>query len=186
MEIVQQSGDGEVSSFFCRKEKRTRIHTRIHNTSAWTRLTTQAFPRSLVLYPHTPEQTKNRQHLHSEEVVLEQQQSPSTLAKKKIRTLFLSWDIQKSSLIALRCSDARSRGWPHHRTNLVILRDKNSVLIICIIQVAVFFFFGQGSSHWVSKHLDDGKSPAWSVTCHWTVSSFIGACHKSSNGETVF
>ena len=27
----------------------------------------------------------------------------------KIRTLFLSWDIKKSSLIALRCSDAQSR-----------------------------------------------------------------------------
>ena len=59
----------------------------------------------------------------------------------KIRTLFLSWDIEKTSLIALRCSDARSRGQPRHRANLVILRDKNSVLILCIIQVAVFFLF---------------------------------------------
>ena len=57
----------------------------------------------------------------------------------KIRTLFLSWDIEKSSLIALRCSDAQSRGQPRHRANLVILRDKNSVLILCIIVVAVFF-----------------------------------------------
>ena len=77
--------------------------------------------------------------------------SDTTLAKKKtattimnkIRTLFLSWDIEKSSLIALRCSDAQSRGKPRHRANLVILRDKNSVLILCIIVVAVFF--GQGS-----------------------------------------
>ena len=54
MKNVQQSGDGEMSSFFCRKkEKRTHIHTRIHNTSAWTQLITQSFPRSLVLYPHT-------------------------------------------------------------------------------------------------------------------------------------
>ena len=37
----------------------------------------------------------------------------------KIRMLFLSWDIEKSSLIALklRCSDARSRGQPRHRAN---------------------------------------------------------------------
>ena len=44
------------------------------------------------------------------------------------------------------CSDARSRGQPRHRANLMImliLRDKNSVLILCIIVVAVFF--GQGS-----------------------------------------
>ena len=74
----------------------------------------------------------------------------TTLAKKKtattimhkIRTLFLSRDIEKSSLIALRCSDARSRGKPRHRANLVILRDKNSVLILCIIVVAGFFWPG--------------------------------------------
>ena len=44
------------------------------------------------------------------------------------------------------CSDARSRGQPCHCANLpimLILRDKNSVLILCIIVVAVFF--GQGS-----------------------------------------
>ena len=57
----------------------------------------------------------------------------------KIRTLFLSWDIKKSTVIALQgCSDVRSHGQLRHRTNLVILRDKNSVLILCIIQVAVF------------------------------------------------
>ena len=45
------------------------------------------------------------------------------------------------------CSDARSRGQPHHRANLLItliLRDQNSVLILCIILVAVFFFFWPG------------------------------------------
>ena len=41
----------------------------------------------------------------------------------KIKTLFLSWEIEKSSLIALQCSDARSRGQPRHRANLVTLRD---------------------------------------------------------------
>ena len=36
-----------------------------------------------------------------------------------------------------------------HRANLMILREKKSVLILCIIQVAVFlfiYFFGQGST----------------------------------------
>ena len=40
------------------------------------------------------------------------------------------------------CSDARSRGQSCHCANLLImliLRDKNSVLILCIIVVAVFF-----------------------------------------------
>ena len=68
----------------------------------------------------------------------------------KIRTLFLSWDIEKSSLIALRCAAMRqvAASHVHHRANLLMmlmLRDKNSVLILCIIVVAVFFFFGQGS-----------------------------------------
>ena len=48
-------------------------------------------------------------------------------------------------------SDARSRGQLRQRANLLImliLRDKNSVLILCIIVVAVFFF-GQGS---VKRH----------------------------------
>ena len=75
----------------------------------------------------------------------------TTLAKKKtatwithkIKTLFLSWDIEKSSLIALQCSDARSHGQSRHRANLVILRDRNSVLFLHITQVAVFLF-GQG------------------------------------------
>ena len=58
--------------------------------------------------------------------------------KKKKRPLWLciKWEhcfyhgiSKKSSLIALRCSDARSRGQPRHCANLVILRDKNSVLI---------------------------------------------------------
>ena len=42
---------------------------------------------------------------------------------------------------ASMCSDARSRGQPRQRANLLImliLRDKNSVLILCIIIVAVF------------------------------------------------
>ena len=46
------------------------------------------------------------------------------------------------------CSDARSRGQPRQRANLLImliLRDKNSVLILCIIVVARFFF-DQGST----------------------------------------
>ena len=76
----------------------------------------------------------------------------TTLAKKKktatsimhkIRTLFLSWDVEKSSLIALRCNDARSCGKPRHCANLVIVRDKNSVLILCIIVVPVFFFLAR-------------------------------------------
>ena len=40
------------------------------------------------------------------------------------------------------CSDARSRGQPRQRANLLIMlimRDKNSVLILCIIIVADFF-----------------------------------------------
>ena len=57
----------------------------------------------------------------------------------KIKTLFLSWDIEKSSLIALQCSDARSHGQSRHRANLVILRDQSSVLILRITQVAVFY-----------------------------------------------
>ena len=65
----------------------------------------------------------------------------ATTIMHKIRTLFLSWDIEKSSLIGLWCSDARSRGKPRHRASLVILRDKNSVVILCTIVVAVFFFF---------------------------------------------
>ena len=63
----------------------------------------------------------------------------------EIRTLFLSWNIEKSSLISQRCGDARSHATGievmftrHH----MILRDKNSVLILCIIQVVNFFFFG--------------------------------------------
>ena len=46
------------------------------------------------------------------------------------------------------CSDARSRGQSCHCANLLImliLRDKNSVLILCIIGVAVLF--GQGSKN---------------------------------------
>ena len=92
----------------------------------------------------------------------------------KIRTLFLSWDIKKSSLVVLRCSDAQSRGCC--RANVVILHDKNSVLILCIILVAVFFF-GQGSILCMSwKELIDfltwPSSPGClTVTClSWTVS----------------
>ena len=47
------------------------------------------------------------------------------------------------------CSDARSRGQSCHCANLLImliLRDKNSVLIICIIVVAVFFVQGSRSA----------------------------------------
>ena len=53
----------------------------------------------------------------------------------KIRTLFLSWDIEKSSLIALRCAAMRKVAAGRARANLLImlimliLRDKNSVLI---------------------------------------------------------
>ena len=46
---------------------------------------------------------------------------------------------------ALVCSDTRSRGQSCHCANLLlmlILRDKNSVLILCIIVVAVFFVQG--------------------------------------------
>ena len=95
-------------------------------------------------------------HLGTFGAIAKSSQKPSktnkitTLAKKtattimhKIRTLFLSRDIEKSSLIALRCGDARSRDKPRHRANLVILCDKNSVLILCIIVVAVFFFLAR-------------------------------------------
>ena len=80
----------------------------------------------------------------------------ATWIMHKIRTVFLSWDIEKSSLIALRCSDARSRGQPLHHANLMILRDKSSVLILCMIQVAVFFFFffGQGSTSSICTSTD--------------------------------
>ena len=71
----------------------------------------------------------------------------ATMIMHKIRTLFLSLDIEKSSLIAppsrCKCNDAGSRSKPRHRANLVILRDKNSVLILCIIVVAVFFFLAR-------------------------------------------
>ena len=70
-------------------------------------------------------------------------QKTATTIMHGIKILFLSWDIEKSSLIPLRCSDARSRGKPRHRANLVILRDKSSVLILCIIVVAVFFFWSR-------------------------------------------
>ena len=46
------------------------------------------------------------------------------------------------------CSDARSRGQSCHCANLLImliLHDKNSVLILCIIVVAVFFVQGSSS-----------------------------------------
>ena len=43
-----------VQLFSCRKkEKRTHTHTHIHSTSAWSRMNTQSFPRSLALYSHT-------------------------------------------------------------------------------------------------------------------------------------
>ena len=61
------------------------------------------------------------------------QKKTATTIMHKIRTLFQSWNIEKSSLITLRSSDARSRGKQSHRANLVILRDKNSVWILCII-----------------------------------------------------
>ena len=63
----------------------------------------------------------------------------------KIRTLFLSRDIEKSSLIALWCAvmrevaASRDSAPTRHCANLLImlimliLRDKNSVLILCII-----------------------------------------------------
>ena len=68
------------------------------------------------------------------------------------------------------CSDARSRGKLRHRANLVILRDKNSVLILCIIPVAVFFFFflarvvseAQGKFNWgqcYQMSMDEWKDP---------------------------
>ena len=76
----------------------------------------------------------------------------TTLAKKKnghldyaeIRTLFLSWDIEKPSMLSQRCSNARSRATGIKvmlTRHYMILRDKNSILILCIIQVVVFFFF---------------------------------------------
>ena len=73
------------------------------------------------------------------------QKKTATTIMHKIRTLFLSWDIEKSSLIALRCAATRevlvaaSRATvPINLLIMLILRDKNSVLILCIIVVAVF------------------------------------------------
>ena len=52
--------------------------------------------------------------------------TPTTLAQKWPLGLFIKSEhcfyhgiSKKSSLMALRCSDARSRGWPRHRANLV-------------------------------------------------------------------
>ena len=72
------------------------------------------------------------------------QKKTATTIMHKIRTLFLSWDIEKSSLIALRCAAMRevAASRARDRANLLImliLRDKNSVLILCIIVVVVFF-----------------------------------------------
>ena len=84
----------------------------------------------------------------------------TTLAKKmaatimhKIRTLFLSCLLRNITRLA------RWRGWPRlrallHRSaiklDFSISHARNSVLILCIIVVAVLFF-GQGSSSRVSK-----------------------------------
>ena len=71
-ETSQRSGNGEVSSFFCRKETHTHIHTNIHSTSA--RMYTQSFLRSHILSTHKSTQEKlSASSLRK--VVLEQQQN---------------------------------------------------------------------------------------------------------------
>ena len=94
----------------------------------------------------------------------------TTLAKKKppLR-LCIKWEhcfyhgiSKKSSLIALRCSDARSRGQPRHRANLTILRDKNSVLILCTIQVAGFFL-ARVVVHYTGKSISDNTWILWRI-----------------------
>ena len=89
-----------------------------------------------------------------------------------IRTLFLSWDIEKSSLIALQCSDARSRGKPRHPANLLISHDKNSVLIICIIVVAVFLARVVAIYKLIPKTIGNRKRDcawgcAWGINTTW-------------------
>ena len=67
--------------------------------------------------------------------------SCTTLAKKNGHLDYVSiMGYRKIKLdCASVCSDVRSRGWPRHRANLLImlimliLRDKNSALILCII-----------------------------------------------------
>ena len=71
-ETSQRSGDGEVSSFFCRKETRTHIHTNIHSTSA--RMYTQSFLRSHIVSTHKSTQEKLSASSFRK-VVLEQRQN---------------------------------------------------------------------------------------------------------------
>ena len=117
MKIVQQSGDGGVSSFLCRKkETHSHIHTCIHSTSSWTRMNIRSFPRSLAMYPHTRANKKKS--------------SASSFGSG-------TWIAAKVTL----SSNVKMCGW------------------------------------W---------KVTWSIACHWTVSSLIEACHKSSNGEKMF
>ena len=100
------------------------------------------------------------------------QKKSATWIMHKIRTLFLPWDTEKSCLTALRCNDARSRATG--LANLVIKwRDKNSVLIWCIIQVAIFFgqcsidvwsrFDGQKEQDELMIKRDFRKRKAWTI-----------------------
>ena len=94
----------------------------------------------------------------------------------------LSWDIEKSSLIARRCSDARNRAtvpiswcievmifWPH-----MILRDKEQCSDFYAQSKGPFFFFGQCSI----------SSPLWTITFIWLSWHFDGIC--SSCHGSVF
>ena len=77
-------------------------------------------------------------------IVLPWPKKTATTIMHKVRTLFLSRDIEKSSLITLRCAAWAMREVAASRATVPIswscwLRDKNSVLILCIIVVAGFF-----------------------------------------------
>ena len=111
--ILQRSSDGSVQLFLQKGD--TYSHT--HQHTQYTRLDSDehsVLPSlSHIVSTHQSTQKGNCQHLHSEEVVLEQQQ--------------------------------------------------------------------ESPGHWISKHL--GDEVTWSVTCHWSVSCLIGACHESSLRE---
>ena len=101
---------------------------------------------------------------------------------------------RKSSLIAFRCTDARSRGQPRHRANLVMLRDKKSVRILCVIQVAVFFFFffffGKVVNRIHQHHSASRKCQEifshWNVKYRKNLSNEVGSDFKKRHSELLF
>ena len=87
------------------------------------------------------------------------------------------------------CSDARSRGKPRHRANLLImlimliLRDKNSVLILCIILVAVSF--GQGSTTLNKKKEPSQRFAARSTLFNLVISCFITSAQRRARSSAT-